>query len=63
MIATTAYSPIDQSAADLIKACAAVKHYMRRIPPDCRSKALAALNDLERRIRAGDAVCAGSADK
>jgi hypothetical protein len=62
MTATTA-NHFDTSAAAMLDACSDVRRYLRRIPPDCRSRAIAALAELERRIRAGDDVCAGSADK
>jgi hypothetical protein len=56
MTATTANqfaqpAQLADSVTQLLQAAATVRQYMRRIPPDCRSKALAALTELERRIR------------
>ena len=56
MIATTtpiasAPATINDSTARILEATAAVKQYMRRIPPECRTAAIAALAEVERRIR------------
>mgnify|MGYP003575207288 CR=1 FL=1 len=41
---------LPESVARLLEAAEAVRPYLRRIPPHCRSKAIAALAELERRI-------------
>ena len=55
MTATTANAlsqpDLPDSVARLLEASAAVRQYLRRIPPECRTKAFAALSELERRIR------------
>lgn len=68
MIATTtarlsSAPPHDTPAAAILDACSHLKGYLRRIPPDCRSSAIAALAEVERRVRAGSAASGEWADK